>query len=120
MNATILRRQQYLPQCRKSCSSKCCRNNGNSKCCSYKAVPASVVGTTVIASFVPTRIVGTAVPASVVGIMAIGRIIPIRFVGTRGQTEPDNPAEYGFIRKRIIPLGIKRIAKKIIRFRLLP
>ena len=39
---------------------------------------------------------------------------------SRGQTEPDNPAEYGFIRKRIIPLGIKRIAKKIIRFRLLP
>ena len=29
---------------------------------------------------------------------------------SRGQTEPDNPAEYGFIRKRIIPLGIKRIA----------
>ena len=41
-------------------------------------------------------------------------------VTARGQTDTDNPAEYGFIRKRIIPLGIKRIAKKIIRFRLLP
>ena len=37
----------------------------------------------------------------------------------RGQTEPDNPAEYGFIRKRIIPLGFKRIAFQNIRFRLL-
>ena len=41
-----------------------------------------VVGTTVIASFVPTRIVGTAVPASVVGITAIERVVPTRFVGT--------------------------------------
>ena len=82
MNPTIPRRQQNLPQCRKSCSSKYCGNNGNSKCCSYKAVPASVVGTTVIASVVPTRIVGTAVPASVVGIAAIGRVVPTRFVGT--------------------------------------
>ena len=82
MNPTILRRQQYLPECRKSSSSKCCRNNGNSKCCSYKAVPAIVVGTTVIASFNPTRIVGTAVPASVVGITANGRYVPARFGGT--------------------------------------
>ena len=37
----------------------------------------------------------------------------------RGQTEPDYPAEYGFIRKRIIPLGFKRIAFQNIRFRLL-
>ena len=68
MNPTILRRQQYLPQC--------------SKCCSYKAVPVSVDETTVIASVVPTRIVGTAVPASVVGMTAIERVVPARFGGT--------------------------------------
>ena len=28
----------------------------------------------------------------------------------RGQTDTDNPAEYGFIRKWIVPLGIKRKA----------
>ena len=31
------------------------------------------------------------------------------FFGTRGQTDTDNPAEYGFIRNRIVPLGLKRI-----------
>ena len=30
----------------------------------------------------------------------------------RGQTELDDKAEYGLIRKWIIPLGFKRIAKK--------
>ena len=29
---------------------------------------------------------------------------------TRGQTNTDNPAEYGYIRKRIVPLGMKRIS----------
>jgi len=38
---------------------------------------------------------------------------------TRGQMEPDKPAENGFIRKRIIPLGIQQIAYKDIRFCLL-
>ena len=27
----------------------------------------------------------------------------------RGQTDTDNPAEYGYIRNRIVPLGMKRI-----------
>ena len=27
----------------------------------------------------------------------------------RGQTDTDNPAEYGYIRNLIVPLGIKRI-----------
>ena len=27
----------------------------------------------------------------------------------RGQTNTDNPAEYGYIRNRIVPLGMKRI-----------
>ena len=30
--------------------------------------------------------------------------------GTRGQTNTDNPAEYGYIRNRIVPIGMKRIA----------
>ena len=47
-----------------------------------RAVPASVVGTMVIVSVVPTRLVGTAVPASVVGTTAIGRVVPTMFVGT--------------------------------------
>ena len=47
-----------------------------------RAVPASVVGTMVIVSVVPTRLVGTAVEASVVGTTAIGRVVPTRFVGT--------------------------------------
>ena len=29
---------------------------------------------------------------------------------TRGQTNTDNPAEYGYIRNRIVPLGMKRIS----------
>ena len=36
----------------------------------------------------------------------------------RGQTDTDNPAEYGFIRKWIVPLGIKRKAFQNIRFHL--
>ena len=28
----------------------------------------------------------------------------------RGQTNTDNPAEYGYIRNRIVPLGMKRIS----------
>ena len=43
----------------------------------------------------------------------------LQAVAFRGQTEPDYPAEYGFIRKRIIPLGVKGIALRNIRFRLL-
>ena len=30
-------------------------------------------------------------------------------IKTRGQTNMDNPAEYEFIRNRIVPLGIKQI-----------
>ena len=31
------------------------------------------------------------------------------YSGGRRQTDMDNPAEYGFIRNRIVPLGLKRI-----------
>ena len=35
---------------------------------------------------------------------------------TRGQTNTDNPAEYGYIRNRIVPLGMKRISIWTIRY----
>ena len=34
----------------------------------------------------------------------------------RGQTNTDNPAEYGYIRNRIVPLGMKRISIWTIRY----
>ena len=34
----------------------------------------------------------------------------------RGQTDTDNPAEYGYIRNRIVPLGMKRIVIWTIRY----
>ena len=34
----------------------------------------------------------------------------------RGQTDTDNPAEYGYIRNRIVPLGMKRISIWTIRY----
>ena len=37
----------------------------------------------------------------------------------RLQTDRDNPAEYGFIRKRKVPFGMIRIAYQTIRFRLI-
>ena len=36
--------------------------------------------------------------------------------GYRGQTNTDNPAEYGYIRNRIVPLGMKRISIWTIRY----
>ena len=45
-----------------------------------RAIPASVVGTMVIVSVVPTRLVGTAVPASVVETMVIASVVPTRLV----------------------------------------
>ena len=35
---------------------------------------------------------------------------------SRGQTNTDNPAEYGYIRNRIVPLGMKRISIWTIRY----
>ena len=48
-------------------------------------VPASVVGTIVIASVVPIRLVRTAVPASVVGTMVVTSVVPTRLVETAVQ-----------------------------------
>ena len=34
----------------------------------------------------------------------------------RGQMDMDNPAKYGFIKKRIVPLGLKRLVIGTIRY----
>ena len=47
-------------------------------------------------------------------------LIDLKALGLcRLQTNRDNPAEYGFIRKRIVPFGMIRIAYQTIRFRLI-
>ena len=58
----------------------------------------------------PTKLQNTQQRVPVTNVVKHYTIIRIPDYHTRGQTNTDNPAEYGYIRNRIVPLGMKRIA----------